>query len=127
MAVELIIPALGESISEATIAKWLKQVGEAVALDEPVAQLETDKVTVDLPAPEAGVLSAQRFTEGATVRVGDSIGTIDPSGAPASAAAPAAKAAAAPQAPAAAPQAPAAPAAPPPAQAAPPPPPQAAP
>ncbi|MCS6913693.1 MAG: 2-oxoglutarate dehydrogenase complex dihydrolipoyllysine-residue succinyltransferase [Myxococcales bacterium] len=77
MSIELLVPALGESISEAVIAKWLKQVGEAVAADEPVAQLETDKITVDLPAPQAGVLRVQRHPVGATVRVGESIGTLD--------------------------------------------------
>ena len=80
MAVNLIIPPLGESISEATIAKWLKGVGQAVAQDEPLAELETDKVTVTLPAPTAGVLTEQKFQVGAVVRVGDSIGTVDPQG-----------------------------------------------
>src|SRR5262245_121774 len=73
---DLVIPALGESISEAVIAKWLKKVGEPVAADEPVADLETDKVSVALPAPTAGVLAEQRFAAGDTVKVGDVIGTI---------------------------------------------------
>ncbi len=76
MSVELKIPQLGESISEAVIGKWLKQVGEAVAADEPVADLETDKVSVQLPAPTAGVLTEQRFAVGDTVKVGDVIGAI---------------------------------------------------
>jgi len=76
MSVELKIPQLGESISEAVIGKWLKQVGEAVAADEPVADLETDKVSVQLPAPAAGVLTEQRFAVGDTVKVGDVIGAI---------------------------------------------------
>ena len=94
MAIELIIPPLGESITEATIAKWLKKIGDAVTTDEPLAELETDKVTVMLPAPGAGVLTAQHFAVGSQVKVGVSIGSIDPSGKPAAKAAPAAAVAA---------------------------------
>src|SRR5262245_1432832 len=93
---DLVIPTLGESISEAVISKWLKQVGESTAADEPVVDLETDKVSVALPAPGAGVLIEQRFGVGATVKVGDVIGTI----------AEQAKGVAAPAAPVAAPAAP---------------------
>ncbi|MCU1279057.1 MAG: sucB [bacterium] len=75
---DLVIPKLGESISEAVIAKWLKQVGESIAVDEPVVDLETDKVSVALPAPTAGVLSEQRFAAGDTVKVGEVIGVITP-------------------------------------------------
>src|SRR5260370_41335149 len=89
MSMGLVVPKLGESIPEAVIAKWLKQVGEPVAADEPVADLETDKVSVALPAPVAGVLTEQRFAAGATVRVGDVIGVLE-KGAAAKAAAPAA-------------------------------------
>ncbi len=81
MAAELVVPKLGESISEAVIGKWLKNVGEAISIDEPVVDLETDKVSVALPAPAAGVLSEQRFAVGATVKIGDVIGAIDVSGA----------------------------------------------
>ena len=77
MATDLVVPALGESISEAVIAKWLKQVGEPCATDDLVVQLETDKVTVDLPAPTGGMLTEQRFTVGSTVRVGQVIGVIE--------------------------------------------------
>jgi 2-oxoglutarate dehydrogenase E2 component (dihydrolipoamide succinyltransferase) len=77
MATELKVPTLGESISEAVIAKWLKQVGEPIAADEPIVDLETDKVSVQLPAPSSGVLAEQRFAAGATVRVGDVIGAIE--------------------------------------------------
>jgi 2-oxoglutarate dehydrogenase E2 component (dihydrolipoamide succinyltransferase) len=85
---DLVVPALGESISEAIIAKWLKKVGDAVAIDEPVVDLETDKVSVQLPAPAAGVLAEQSAAEGATVKVGQTIGKIkDGAGAQASAAA----------------------------------------
>src|SRR5581483_7122383 len=65
-----------ESISEALIAKWLKRVGETIAVDEPVVDLETDKVSVSINAPSAGVLAEQRFAEGATVKVGDVVGAI---------------------------------------------------
>src|SRR5690349_19423858 len=73
---DLVVPALGESISEAIIARWLKKVGETIAADEPVVDLETDKVSVQLPAPSKGVLAEQRFAEGATVKVGQVIGRI---------------------------------------------------
>jgi 2-oxoglutarate dehydrogenase E2 component (dihydrolipoamide succinyltransferase) len=75
---DLIVPKLGESITEAVIAKWLKQVGEPIQADEPVVDLETDKVSIALPAPAAGVLHEQRFAAGATVKIGDVIGTIAP-------------------------------------------------
>ena len=75
---DLVIPKLGESISEAVIAKWLKRVGEAIRVDEPVVDLETDKVSVALPAPTSGVLAEQRFAAGDTVKVGEVIGTITP-------------------------------------------------
>ncbi|HEX5058149.1 MAG TPA: 2-oxoglutarate dehydrogenase complex dihydrolipoyllysine-residue succinyltransferase [Kofleriaceae bacterium] len=74
---DLVVPQLGESISEAVVAKWLKQVGDAVADGEPVAELETDKITVELPSPVAGALTEQRFAVGATVKVGDVIGAVD--------------------------------------------------
>src|SRR5215813_3888994 len=86
---DLVVPALGESISEAVIAKWLKKVGESAAQDEPVVELETDKVSVQLPAPAPGVITEQRFAEGATVRVGDVIGQIGEAGAAKAAPAPA--------------------------------------
>ncbi len=73
---DLVIPKLGESISEAVIGKWLKKVGEPIAVDEPVVDLETDKVSVALPAPAAGVLSEQRFAVGDTVKIGEIIGII---------------------------------------------------
>ncbi|MGZ3440217.1 MAG: 2-oxoglutarate dehydrogenase complex dihydrolipoyllysine-residue succinyltransferase [Polyangia bacterium] len=78
----MVIPKLGESISEAVIAKWLKNVGESIAIDEPVVDLETDKVSVALPAPTAGVLAEQRFAAGDTVKVGEVIGVITPGAAP---------------------------------------------
>jgi 2-oxoglutarate dehydrogenase E2 component (dihydrolipoamide succinyltransferase) len=75
-AVEILVPALGESISEATVAQWLKQPGDAVALDEPLVELETDKVTLEVGAPAAGVLQEQRAEQGATVEVGAVLGTV---------------------------------------------------
>src|SRR5207248_8356603 len=96
---DLVVPQLGESISEAVVAKWLKQVGEPVAADEPVAELETDKITVQLPSPVAGALAEQRFAVGATVKVGDVIGQVDAGKAGKAAAAPATPAPAAKPAP----------------------------
>lgn len=98
MATEVKVPALGESITEGTLAQWLKKPGEAVAADEPIATLETDKVSVDVPSPTAGVLAETLVNEGDTVEVGATIARIDESAtapAPAPAAAPAAEAAAA--------------------------------
>jgi 2-oxoglutarate dehydrogenase E2 component (dihydrolipoamide succinyltransferase) len=74
---DLVVPQLGESISEAVVSRWLKNVGDAVTVDEPIAELETDKITVQLPSPVAGALSEQRFAVGATVKVGDVIGAVD--------------------------------------------------
>lgn len=71
------VPALGESISEAIIAKWLKQPGEAIKVDEPVVELETDKITVEVPSPVAGVLKQQLAEVGATINVGDVIAEIE--------------------------------------------------
>jgi len=76
MATEIKVPALGESVTEATVAKWFKQVGEAVAADEPLVELETDKVTVEVPAPAAGVVGEIAAPEGAEVEVGALLGTI---------------------------------------------------
>lgn len=76
MAVEIVVPALGESVTEATIARWLKSAGDAVAIDEPLVELETDKVTVEVPAPAAGVLEAQSVNEGDNVEVGAVLGSI---------------------------------------------------
>jgi 2-oxoglutarate dehydrogenase E2 component (dihydrolipoamide succinyltransferase) len=113
---DLVVPQLGESISEAVVAKWLKQVGDAVSDGEPVAELETDKITVQLPSPVAGALAEQRATVGATVKVGDVIGAVD-AGKAGKTAAPAAKPAAKAPAPAPAPAPAAAPKAPAPAPA----------
>jgi 2-oxoglutarate dehydrogenase E2 component (dihydrolipoamide succinyltransferase) len=97
------VPTLGESVTEATIGKWFKQPGDAVAVDEPLVELETDKVTIEVPAPAAGVLGEIAAKDGETVAVGALLGTIrDGAAAAKPAAAPAAaKPAAAPAAPAA--------------------------
>jgi 2-oxoglutarate dehydrogenase E2 component (dihydrolipoamide succinyltransferase) len=73
---ELVVPQLGESITEAVIGRWLKNVGDPVAADEPVVDLETDKITVQLPSPVAGALTEQRAAVGSTVRVGDIVGAV---------------------------------------------------
>src|ERR1700721_2898006 len=92
---EIRVPALGESVTEATIGKWFKQPGDPVAVDEPLVELETDKVTIEVPAPAAGVLGDIAAKDGETVAVGALLGQItEGAGAPAQApAAAAAKAA----------------------------------
>jgi 2-oxoglutarate dehydrogenase E2 component (dihydrolipoamide succinyltransferase) len=77
MSTEVKVPALGESISEATLGAWLKKPGEAVAADEAIASLETDKVAIEVTAPVAGVMGAQIVAEGATVNVGAVIASIE--------------------------------------------------
>jgi 2-oxoglutarate dehydrogenase E2 component (dihydrolipoamide succinyltransferase) len=76
MAIEIRVPALGESVTEATVGKWFKQAGDAVAADEPLVELETDKVTIEVPAPASGVLSAIMVKTGDTVAVGAMLGAI---------------------------------------------------
>src|SRR6478752_4141490 len=99
MATDVEVPALGESITEGTLAQWLKKPGEAVAADEPIASLETDKVSVEVPSPVAGVLTEQLAQEGDNVAVGAVIARIDQNAtagaAPATTSAPAQAAAAA--------------------------------
>ena len=81
MSTEVIVPTLGESIAEATLGQWLKKPGEAVAADEPIASLETDKVAVEVTAPVAGIMGAHVVSEGTTVNVGAVIGVIEASAA----------------------------------------------
>ncbi len=88
MTTEIKVPALGESVTEATVAKWMKAVGEAVAVDEPLVELETDKVTVEVPSPVAGVLSEILVEEGSDVAVGAVLGMIGEAGSAAAAPAP---------------------------------------
>ena len=98
MSTEVKVPVLGESITEATLGQWLKKPGEAVAVDEPIASLETDKVAIEVPSPVAGVMGAYVVEEGATVDVGAVIASIEAgSGSGAVAPAPAVASAASPQ------------------------------
>ncbi len=76
MATKVTIPALGESVTEAVLVRWIKQDGEAVAVDDPLCELETDKANVEIPAPKAGVLK-HKVAQGATVRIGDAIAEVD--------------------------------------------------
>lgn len=76
MAKDLVVPTLGESVTEATVSKWLKQVGDSVKADEPVVELETDKVSVSVPSPETGILSEIKIQAGKTVNVGTVLGSI---------------------------------------------------
>ena len=119
MPVSVTLPALGESVTEGTVTRWLKQVGDTVAADEPLVEVSTDKVDTEIPAPTSGVLLAIRVPEDTTVAVGAElavIGDASEAGAPAPApSAPAPAPAAAPAAPAPAPPPPAAPVAAPPA------------
>ncbi|WP_460108907.1 2-oxoglutarate dehydrogenase, E2 component, dihydrolipoamide succinyltransferase [Streptomyces sp. YKOK-J1] len=121
MAVSVTLPALGESVTEGTVTRWLKAEGERVEADEPLLEVSTDKVDTEIPSPAAGVLASIKVAEDETVEVGAELAVIDDgSGAPAAAPAPAAAEAPAPEAPAApaaeaeapAPEAPAASAAP---------------
>lgn len=79
MSIEVKVPTLGESVSEATVGQWLKKPGETVALDEPIVSLETDKVAVEVPAPAAGVMGALVANEGDTVAVGALLALIEDS------------------------------------------------
>src|SRR4051812_42387379 len=80
MGIDIKVPTLGESVTSATVARWLKKAGENVSADEPLVELETDKVTVEVPAPGAGVLAVQA-QEGAEVAVGAVLGTVEAGGA----------------------------------------------
>lgn len=77
MSVQIMVPSLGESVSEATVLKWFKNVGEAVEVDEPLVELETDKVTVEIPAPSSGVLTEISAGDGSEVAVGAILGSLD--------------------------------------------------
>ncbi|WP_075595142.1 dihydrolipoyl dehydrogenase [Novacetimonas hansenii] len=124
MTIEIKVPTLGESVTTATIGKWLKQPGETVSADDPIVELETDKVSVEVPAQQAGVLGAHKVAEGDEVEVGAILTTLEAAGAgaaakpaaPAKAAAPAAAPVSAPAASAPVASTPAAPVAAPPAE-----------
>ncbi|MFD8962552.1 biotin/lipoyl-containing protein, partial [Streptomyces anulatus] len=110
MSVSVTLPALGESVTEGTVTRWLKAEGERVEADEPLLEVSTDKVDTEIPAPASGVLASIKVAEDETVEVGAELAVIDDgSGAPAEAEAPAAEAPAAPaEAPAPVAEAPAA-------------------
>ena len=94
MAIDIRVPTLGESVTEAMVGQWFKKAGDAVTVDEPLCELETDKVTVEVPAPSSGTLASIAVNEGDTVEVGAVIGSlVEGEGASAGAAAPAAAAA----------------------------------
>jgi 2-oxoglutarate dehydrogenase E2 component (dihydrolipoamide succinyltransferase) len=98
MAIEIKVPTLGESVTEATVGKWFKKPGDAIKIDEPLCELETDKVTMEVPAPAAGVMGEIKVPQGATVAVGSVLGFIKEgagaAAAPVAAAIPATRAAA---------------------------------
>ena len=77
MSNQILVPSLGESVTEATVSKWLKQVGEEVVSDEPLVELETDKVNVEVPSPLSGTLSSIKVKEGDTVEVGTLLGEVN--------------------------------------------------
>ena len=83
MPTNIVVPALGESVVEATVGKWLKREGDAVSAGEPLVELETDKVNLAVPAEKAGVLSHIERKEGEDVKVGDVLGSLDESKQPA--------------------------------------------
>jgi 2-oxoglutarate dehydrogenase E2 component (dihydrolipoamide succinyltransferase) len=87
MTIEIKVPVLGESITEATVGRWFKKPGEAVKADEPLVELETDKVTVEVPAPAAGVMGDILAAQGATVAIGALLGALKEGGSAAAAAA----------------------------------------
>src|SRR5881275_1600451 len=94
MAVSIVVPQLGESVAEGTVSKWLKAVGDRVRKEEPLVEIQTDKINVEIPSPAEGTLEKILVSEGTTVLVGTEIGSLATAGEPATAAAPAGTAAA---------------------------------
>jgi 2-oxoglutarate dehydrogenase E2 component (dihydrolipoamide succinyltransferase) len=80
MSVEVVMPQMGESITEGTVSKWLKAVGDRIEKDEPLLEISTDKVDAEVPAPSAGVLLEIRANEGETVEVGTAVGILGEAG-----------------------------------------------
>ena len=80
MSEKIIVPTLGESITEATVSRWLKNIGDQIEMDEALVELETDKVNVEVPSPVAGILSEIKIKKGKTVKVGSELGVIEPNG-----------------------------------------------
>ena len=81
MSEKIVVPVLGESITEATVAKWLKKTGDTVEADEPIVELETDKVNLEVPSPITGVLTEINSQDGSTVEVGALLGSVSENGA----------------------------------------------
>ena len=79
MSVEIIVPTLGESITDATVTKWLKNIGDEFSVDEPLVEIETDKITVEVSAPKAGILTEIKIKDGEDVKIGGILGIIDAS------------------------------------------------
>ena len=79
MSEKIVVPVLGESITEATVAKWLKNAGDAVEADEPIVELETDKVNLEVPSPVKGVLTEINSKDGSVVEVGALLGSVSES------------------------------------------------
>jgi len=80
MSEEILVPILGESITEATVAKWLKNEGDVIQADEPIVELETDKVNLEVPSPIDGILSEIKSKDGDTVEVGSILGLVSQAG-----------------------------------------------
>ena len=80
MSEKIVVPVLGESITEATVSKWLKVEGDAVVADEPIVELETDKVNLEVPSPVSGVLSEINSKDGTVVEVGAVLGSVSENG-----------------------------------------------
>ena len=80
MSEKILVPALGESITEATVAKWLKNPGDTVEADEPIVELETDKVNLEVPSPISGVLTEINSQDGSVVEVGALLGSVSEEG-----------------------------------------------
>src|SRR6185369_13165098 len=95
MPVSIVVPQLGESVAEGTVSKWLKAVGDRVRKEEPLVEIQTDKINVEIPSPAEGTLDQILVAEGTTVLVGTEIGTLAAAGEAAGAATPAAQAASA--------------------------------
>ena len=80
MSNKIIVPTLGESITEATVSRWLKNIGDQIEMDEALVELETDKVNVEVPSPVAGILSEIKIKKGKTVKIGSELGIVEPNG-----------------------------------------------
>ena len=80
MPVSIVVPQLGESVAEGTVSKWLKAVGDRVRKEEPIVEIQTDKINVEIPSPSEGILDSILVAEGTTVLVGTEIGTLSAAG-----------------------------------------------